>query len=144
MLIPSSARAQFQHQDDPLLLAVGAGSWDFDHHPEGELRGELRFPQSLWMIKPLVGVIGSSRGSSTSISACASTSSSPTTMSSCPTPRSAGITAAPTRISGSPVEFKTGVEFAYRFDNAARLGLVFDHISNAGFTQTNPGPSSFC
>ena len=60
-------------------------------------------------------------------------------MSSCRTPRSAGITAATDKNLGSPVEFKTGVEFAYRFDNAARLGLVFDHISNAGFTQTNPG-----
>ena len=40
---------------------------------------------------------------------------------------------------GSPVEFKTGAEFAYRFDEGWRVGVAFDHISNAGLTKRNPG-----
>jgi hypothetical protein len=137
VLLPRLARAA----DDPLLFAVGAGAVDFDHnHPEGELRGELRFAQGVWMIKPLVGVLGTSRGSSyvyfglridfilwdhyvimpdASVGWYHHGSSA--------------------RNLGSPVEFKTGAEFAYRFDNLARLGLAFDHISNAGLTKTNPG-----
>ena len=43
---------------------------------------------------------------------------------------------------GSVVEFKTGGEFAYRFDDHSRLGLQFDHISNAGIGKHNPGTES--
>jgi len=47
-----------------------------------------------------------------------------------------------TRELGGPIEFKSGGEFAYRFDNDARLGLLFDHISNAGIYKKNPGVES--
>ncbi|MCB9947246.1 MAG: acyloxyacyl hydrolase [Rhodospirillaceae bacterium] len=40
---------------------------------------------------------------------------------------------------GSELEFRTGIEAAYRFDNGMRLGAVFHHISNAGIGDTNPG-----
>lgn len=40
---------------------------------------------------------------------------------------------------GSAIEFRSGVELAYRFDNRARLGVAFHHISNAGISDRNPG-----
>ena len=40
---------------------------------------------------------------------------------------------------GSWVEFRSGAEFDYRFDDFSRLGFSFHHISNAGLTQRNPG-----
>jgi hypothetical protein len=40
---------------------------------------------------------------------------------------------------GSYAEFRTGAELDYRFEDHTRLGLSFHHISNAGFTQRNPG-----
>jgi len=40
---------------------------------------------------------------------------------------------------GSVLEFRSGVELAYRFDNRARLGLAFHHISNASVANRNPG-----
>ena len=43
---------------------------------------------------------------------------------------------------GSPLEFKTGGEIAWRFANDARLGLAFDHISNGGLRRRNPGAES--
>ena len=43
---------------------------------------------------------------------------------------------------GAHGEFKTGAEFAYRFDDYSRLGVAFDHISNAGFSRRNPGVES--
>jgi hypothetical protein len=139
MFMPSLARAQFEHQDDPLLLAVGAGSWDFDHHPEGELRGELRFPESVWMIKPLVGVIGSSRGSSYVYFGLRIDFIFADHYVVMPDAAVGWYHRGTDKNLGSPVEFKTGAEFAYRFDNAARIGIAFDHISNAGLTQANPG-----
>lgn len=40
---------------------------------------------------------------------------------------------------GSAIEFRSGVELAYRFDNRMRLGFAFHHISNAHITAKNPG-----
>ena len=40
---------------------------------------------------------------------------------------------------GSDFEFRSGVEVAYRFNNNHRLGLAIYHLSNAGFSDKNPG-----
>ena len=40
---------------------------------------------------------------------------------------------------GSVIEFRSGVELAYRFDSRARLGIAFHHISNASISSDNPG-----
>ncbi|WP_339776732.1 acyloxyacyl hydrolase [uncultured Thalassospira sp.] len=37
------------------------------------------------------------------------------------------------------IEFRSGIEVAYRFDNKARVGLGFAHISNADIGDINPG-----
>ena len=40
---------------------------------------------------------------------------------------------------GNTVEFRSGVDFNYQFENEARLGLGIYHISNAGLGTKNPG-----
>lgn len=40
---------------------------------------------------------------------------------------------------GHPIQFRSGLELAYRFDNRARLGLGIAHISNASLGDSNPG-----
>ena len=40
---------------------------------------------------------------------------------------------------GYPLEFRTGAEICYIFRNKSRLGLEFHHISNANFSNRNPG-----
>ena len=40
---------------------------------------------------------------------------------------------------GSSLEFRTGVELAYRTHHNSRLGLALYHLSNGGFAGTNPG-----
>lgn len=40
---------------------------------------------------------------------------------------------------GHWIEFRSGMELAYRFDNRARLGVGFHHISNANIGDKNPG-----
>lgn len=40
---------------------------------------------------------------------------------------------------GHEVEFRTGIEVAYRFDNDMRLGVAFYHMSNASIGDDNPG-----
>ncbi len=40
---------------------------------------------------------------------------------------------------GHVFEIRSGFEVAYRFDNRARLGLLFYHISNAGLEDDHRG-----
>ena len=40
---------------------------------------------------------------------------------------------------GHVVEFRSGVELAYRFDTRSRLGVALHHISNASLDNNNPG-----
>ena len=40
---------------------------------------------------------------------------------------------------GSAMEFRSGVEMAYRFDSRTRFGFAFHHISNASISDNNPG-----
>jgi lipid A 3-O-deacylase len=138
LLLPSLARA-----DDPGLAALGIGDIDFDHnHPAGELRGEYRFSQGIFFIKPIVGAFGTSRHA---VYAYGGLRADFVFLDHYVLEPNAAVgyySPGNGKKLGSPVEFKTGLELAYRFDNAARLGIAFDHISNAGLTQTNPGTES--
>ncbi len=40
---------------------------------------------------------------------------------------------------GSYVEFRSGLELGYRFDNEMQIGLTAAHLSNAGIGDSNPG-----
>lgn len=40
---------------------------------------------------------------------------------------------------GHVIEFRSGFELAYRFDDRSRLGIAVHHLSNAGIGDENPG-----
>jgi hypothetical protein len=40
---------------------------------------------------------------------------------------------------GHPLEFRSAITAAYRFDDRSRLGVEFYHLSNAGLGDHNPG-----
>jgi hypothetical protein len=43
---------------------------------------------------------------------------------------------------GYPLEFRSGFEVGWRFPSGTRLGLEFNHISNASLGRRNPGANS--
>ena len=43
---------------------------------------------------------------------------------------------------GHELEFRSQIEFAYRFDDRSRLGLAVSHTSNASIGDNNPGSES--
>ena len=43
---------------------------------------------------------------------------------------------------GGSIQFRSGLELAYRLDEAHSLGAVFYHLSNAGLERPNPGSES--
>ena len=132
--------APLARADDPPLIALGAGGYDFDHRqPATEFRGEYRFAQGLFFIKPMIGALGTSRGTVYAYGGLRADFVFFDHYVLMPNAAVGWFHRGNGKNLGSPVEFKTGVELAWRFDGGARVGLAFDHISNAGLTQTNPG-----
>ncbi len=43
---------------------------------------------------------------------------------------------------GGDFQFRTAVEFLYRLQSGARMGLLISHLSNAGTHDRNPGVNS--
>ena len=136
---PGAARAE-----GPSLLALGAGAYDVLHgHTEAQLRLEYRFAQSfLWVIQPLVGAFGTTDGTFFGYAGIR-----------IELPLGDHIVLIGDTAAGywhhgrgldlgNPIEFKSGVELAYRFAGQSRLGVAFDHISNAGIAKINPGIES--
>ncbi len=136
--LPAAARAE-----DSGLLALGLGAFDFDHNqPAGEARAEYRFAQGLFFLKPLVGVLGTNRKSFYGYGGLRIDLILAEHYVIMPVAAVGYYDKGSGKDLGSHLEFKTGAEFAYRFEDASRLGLAFDHISNAGITRRNPGTES--
>ena len=44
---------------------------------------------------------------------------------------------------GSPLEFKTEVQLSYNLLPGSKLGYSYNHVSNAGLGDKNPGANSY-
>ena len=44
---------------------------------------------------------------------------------------------------GHAIEFRSGLDLAYRRTNGARIGVEFHHLSNASLDENNPGTETF-
>jgi hypothetical protein len=142
LAVPGAARA-----DGPGFLALGVGAYDVAPrnagNTEAQFRVEYRFAQSfLWILQPLVGAYSTTDHTFFGYAGLR-----------IELPLGdhvvlMGDTAAGYWHHGSgldlgdPLEFKSGVELAYRFADQSRLGIAFDHISNAGIAKLNPGVES--
>jgi lipid A 3-O-deacylase len=146
---PAGAQVTFGSPGDPPRLALGAGAFDItpssshkDAGTAGEFRGEYRFPDTVWILAPFVG------GSVTTDGAAYGYFGFGFDVNFGPnwvlTPNAAaGVfeRGSGTKL-GSWWEFRTGAEFAYRFEDQSRLGVEVTHTSNAGLTKLNPGEQS--
>lgn len=128
---------------DPTYLMVGVGGWEIarDDLRKPELDLVLRPAHHWWVIKPELGVTVAGDGDvlafagplvdfylTKSVVATVSTS--------------VGVWTGSGFNLGSRIEFHSGGEVAWRFDDASRLGLGIFHTSNADITKRNPGSES--
>ena len=137
LALPGAAYA-----DDPDFLTIGAGFFDFNRQKDqgAEFRVDYRSDFKLWHFKPFLTAAGVSNGM---------------------TFIGGGIlldiyfgrrfvvtpSFAPTWWRGKTdeldlghgLEFRSQIEFAYRFDDRSRLGIAISHSSNASISDTNPG-----
>lgn len=142
---PATAVAQ-QTQGDPAFIAIGGGLYDWNRQKDegGEFRLEYRHDQFLFgLVKPFIAVAFTTTDSQFI---------------------GAGIlmdiylhprlvvtpSFAPHYYNGGntkldldyPLQFRSQLEIAYRFDDRSRLGIAVSHYSNASLGDTNPGTES--
>jgi hypothetical protein len=135
MVASNSARAEFGG-----YVAGGAGAFDFLHNnTAAEGRLEFRFAQSLFYFHPLVGTFFTNKGSVYAYGGFRFELPIGKHVLILPNATVGYYEKGDGKDLGSHVEFKTGVEVDYVFDNGIRVGPAFDHVSNAGITKRNPG-----
>ena len=143
---PAIAQITFGSPADPPRIVIGGGV--FDVLPNSGRQGsgatglalaEYRFGDVLWILAPFVGAFGTGKGAfygyggfGFDINFTERLVMTPST--------AVGYFQHGTGIDlGANCEFRSGAEFAYRFENLSRLGVGFYHISNAGIGKHDPG-----
>jgi hypothetical protein len=143
---PAAAQITFGSPADPPRIAIGGGAFDvlpnsnrLGNGATGLALGEYRFGDVLWIVAPFVGVFGTGKGAfygyggfGFDVNLAQRFVVTPST--------AVGYFTHGTGIDlGAHTEFRSGAEFAYRFEDLRRAGVGFYHISNAGIGKHDPG-----
>ena len=129
--------------EEPEFLAVSLGAFDMsDDETSAEARIEYRSDWRRWLVAPMVGLMVNSDGGVYGYGGLYLDVFLGRRLVITPNFAIGGYAEGAGKDLGSILEFRSGVEIAYRFDNRARLGVAFQHISNAGIVDTNPGAES--
>jgi len=142
----AAAQVTFGSPADPPRIAIGGGAFDVLPHinpansrTTGMVLAEYRFGDVMWIVAPFVGVLGTGQGAfygyggiGFDINIAERFVVTPSTTVGYFT-RGSGIDL------GANCEFRSGAEFAYRFESLNRVGVGFYHISNATIGKHDPG-----
>jgi lipid A 3-O-deacylase len=138
------AAAPAARADDPDLLSIAGGAYNVLHNSkEAQLRAEYRFSyRFLDIIRPVVGTLYTNKRSFFGYAGFRFDAEIGRHIVIMPEATMGYWNQGAGKNLGGPFEFKTGGEFAWRFDDYSRIGVLFDHISNAGIYRKNPGVES--
>jgi len=129
---------------DPDYFAVGAGVYDVERPGRvAQLRLEYRFSERFLIFKPMIGVLGTNEKTFIGYAGLRTDLYFGRHLVVTPNAAFAAFDRGDGKKLGSALEFKSGVEIDYRMNDHTRIGVAFDHISNAGLTQANPGSDSW-
>jgi hypothetical protein len=143
---PAAAQITLGSPGDPPRIAIGGGA--FDVLPDnvrpgagvtGLALGEYRFGDVLWVVAPFVGAFGTGKGAFYGYGGFGFDMNFFERFVATPSAAVGYFTHGTGIDLGAHTEFRTGAEFAYRFENLSRLGVGMYHMSNAGIGQHNPG-----
>lgn len=129
--------------DDPAFLALSAGYFDInDNHDAAEGRIEYRHDRKFWIFKPFLGVMATSDEAVHGYAGVLVDIYFGRRWVLTPSFAPGLYRDGDGKDLGGTVQFRSQLEFSYRFDNRARLGLSVNHISNASIYDSNPGAES--
>ena len=126
--------------EDPAFLAFGAGYFDInDDKDAAEFRIEYRGSSRVWLFRPIVGGMVTSDAAIYGYAGINLDLFFGRRFVLTPNFAAGFYHDGDGKDLGHTVEFRSGVELAYRFDNRSRLGVALHHISNASLDDNNPG-----
>jgi lipid A 3-O-deacylase len=126
--------------DDPAFLAFGAGYFDInDDKDAAEFRIEYRGSNRFWLFKPIIGGMATSDAAIYGYAGVNVDLFFGRRFVLTPNFAAGLYHDGDGKDLGHVVEFRSGAEIAYRFDNRSRLGVALHHISNASLDDNNPG-----
>lgn len=142
VLAAAGARAQTWYEEDGepafLIGAVGAaGAFDEEFPPLFRL--EVRPAQKLWAIRPFLGVEATTERTTYLYWGLAGDVYFGRRLVLTPNLAMGWFNDQDGLDLGYGLQFRSGFELAYRFDDRSRLGVTFHHISNANLGEKNPG-----
>jgi len=127
--------------DDPAFVTIGLGYYDW-HQKDAEavdFRLEYRHDEKIWIFKPYAGIEGTSDGAVYGLGGFMVDIFFGRRVVVTPSIAAGLYFEGDGKDLGSPIEFRSQIELAYRFNDRSRLGLAVSHISNAGIGDDNPG-----
>lgn len=135
-----AAGAAAQAGDDPAFIAFHVSGYDVnDNETAGQLNIEYRSDWDEWYVKPFGGVMATTDAAIYGYAGFMLDIYFGRRIVFTPNVAVGLYSDGDGKDLGSAIEFRSGVELAYRFDNRARLGVAFHHISNASIDDNNPG-----
>ncbi len=135
------AAAPARAEGDPSFLAFGLGYYDVNkrENSAADFRLEYRHGEKFWIFKPWVGVEGTSDGAFYGAAGILVDVFFGKRFVLTPSFGGGFYANGGGKDLGHEIEFRSQIELAYRFDNRARLGVAFSHISTASIGTDNPG-----
>jgi len=126
---------------DPAFITFGGGYYDVirGDEPAADFRLEYRSDLELWVFKPWAGVEATTDGAVYVAAGLLADIYLGNRIVVTPQAGLGYYNNGDGPDLGYPLEFRTGVEVGYRFDDRSRLALGFSHISNADLGDRNPG-----
>ncbi len=127
--------------DDPPFIQSSVGIFDIDHHQKATaFNFEYRFADKLlWIFKPIAGGFVTTKRGLYGYGGLRIDIFLGDRLVFTPSTAFGLYDRGNGKDLGDVIEFRSGVELDYRFDNRARLGVGFHHLSNAGIGRINPG-----
>lgn len=143
---PATAQVTFGSPADQPRFAIGGGAFDVlpdnkkaGHGTTGLALGEYRFGDTLWILSPFVGAMGTGKGGVYTYVGFGFDVNFPGNFVFTPSFAGGYYYGGQGMNLGSWWEFRSGAELDYRFADGKRLGAGFYHISNAGIGKEDPG-----
>ena len=140
---PARAEQLFpEHNID--YFAVQGGAWESglggnSRRHAAAFGAEYRWGAHLWIVHPFVGLSATSRGTVFGYGGFIFDASVIDRLWFSPSLAVGGLNRGGGSNLGSIIQFRSAVELSYEFDNKSRLGIRYEHISNAGIEHPNPG-----
>jgi hypothetical protein len=127
--------------DDPAFISLGAGSTGViaDRTQGAAFNIEYRSDYELWKIRPFVGGFATSDASLYGYFGLLMDIYFGNRWVLTPNTAVGAYAEGDGQDLGHVIEFRSGLELAYRFDDRSRLGVALHHLSNASISDDNPG-----